>query len=100
MAHLYKAIQWEDALGHYHVADTSDLANDSAAWWIPARFLKMPLEDFIILLKDSCHATIDGFYPDSNNGKSLLLFHWEKEADAHKYLLWVNRMARQGNWTI
>lgn len=98
--HLYKAVEWEDALGYWHVADTSDLANDSAAWWIPARHLNIELTQFITLLRDEYNAVIDKFYPDSNNGKSLLLFHWEKQADAHKYLLWINRMARQGGWTI
>lgn len=100
MAHLYKASEWQTPSGNWFVADTSDLANDSAAWWIPARFLNMTLEDYILLLKNEYKATIDKFYPNANNGKSLLTFHWDSYNNAHKYLLWVNRMARNGNWTI
>lgn len=100
MAHLYKTSEWQSPSGAWYVADTSDLAHDSAAWWIPARFLKISLEEYILLLKDTYNATIDKFYPESNEGKSLLLFHWDNYSDAHKYLLWVNRMARNGNWTI
>ena len=98
--HLYKASEWESASGHWYVADTSDLVNDSAAWWIPARLLNLTLKDYIDLLVNTYNATIDGFYPESNKGKSLLVFHWEQYNDAHKYLLWINRMARNGNWTI
>lgn len=98
--HQYKVSEWESASGHWYVADTSDLANDSAAWWMPARLLNLTLEDYIDLLVNTYHATIDGFYPESNKGKSLLVFHWEQYNDAHKYLLWINRMARNGNWTI
>lgn len=98
--HLFKVSEWESASGHWYVADTSDLANDSAAWWIPARLLNLTLEDYIDLLVNTYNATIDGFYPESNKGKSLLVFHWEQYNDAHKYFLWINRMARNGNWTI
>ena len=50
MAHLLKVAEWQDTAGRWRVADTSDLANDSAAWWYPARMLNMPLEEYINLL--------------------------------------------------
>lgn len=99
MAHLYKATEWCNA-GRWNVADTSDLAKDSAAWWIPARILNLSLEDYIMLLVNEYHATIDLWSPNSNNGKSLLLFSWKNYNDAHKYLLYINRIARNKNWTI
>lgn len=100
MAHMYKASEWTDASRKWHVADTSDLANDSAAWWIPARILGLSLVDFVLLLKNEYNANITGWYPDSNNGKSLLLFNWDNYNDAHRYLLYINRIARNKNWTI
>ena len=84
--HQYKASEWKSGRKWY-VADVADLANDSAAWWIPARILNLSLEDFVILLKNDYNATIDGWYPESNNGKSLLTFSWFNYSDAHKYLL-------------
>jgi len=99
---VFKAVEWKDGINRWHVADTSDLANDSAAWWIPARILNLPLTDFILLLKNEYKADIDGWFPESNNGKSLLLISWSNEnySYAHKYLLYINRIARNKNWTI
>lgn len=97
--HQYKASEWKSGRKWY-VADVSDLANDSAAWWIPARILNLSLEDFVMLLKNEYNATIDGWYSESNNGKSLLTFSWFNYSDAHKYLLYINRVARNKNWTF
>ena len=71
MAHLYKASEWEVA-GKWYIADTSDLGNDSAAWWIPARIIGISLTDYILLLQNEYHAVIDKYCPDANNkiGKS------------------------------
>ena len=99
MKSIYKASEWKSGRKWY-VADISDLANDSAAWWIPARILNLSLEDFVMLLKNEYNATIDGWYPESNNGKSLLTFSWFNYSDAHKYLLYINRVARNKNWTF
>lgn len=97
--HQYKASEWQSGT-RWCVADTSDLAHDSAAWWIPARILDLSLEDFVLMLINDYHATIDGWYPEANNGKSLLLFSWKNYSDAHKYLLYINRIARNKHWTI
>jgi hypothetical protein len=99
MAHLLKMSEWKTGT-HWHVADVNDLANDSAGWWHPARMLGVSLEDFVLLLINEYHATIQGWYPESNNGKSLLIFTWENYSDAHRYLLDMNRIARNKNWTI
>lgn len=96
---MYKASEWKSASDRWYVADTSNLGNDSAAWWIPARIFDLSLEDYILMLKDKYHATIDGWYPESNNGKSLLVFSFKEYKDAHQYLLDVNRIARNKNWT-
>ena len=97
--HQYKASEWKSGT-RWHVADTNDLAHDSAAWWIPARILNLSLEDFVLMLVNEYNATIDNWYPEANNGKSLLIFSWKNYADAHKYLLYINRIARNKNWTI
>ena len=97
---IYKASEWSNVPGRWEVGDVSDLAHDSNGWWIPARFLGISLEDWIIKLRDEHHAIIDKFIPGSNKGKSLLLYHWDNYNDAHKYCLWINRMSRNNNWTI
>ena len=97
--HQYKASEYKIG-NRWHVADVTDLAHDSSAWWIPARMLNLSLEDFVLMLVNEYHATIDKWFPNSNNGKSLLLFSWENYTDAHKYLLYINRVSRNKNWTI
>ena len=95
----HKASEW--VIGNkWYVADVSDLANDSAAWWIPARLLNLSLEEYVLMLKETYNANIDKFCPNSNNGKSLLIFSWNNYNDAHKYLLYINRVARNQKWTI
>lgn len=97
--HQYKSSEWQSG-NKWYVADTSDLANDSAAWWHPARMLNITPEEYILMLKNEYHANIDKWCPESNNGKSLLIFSWDNYSDAHKYLLYINRIARNKNWTI
>ena len=99
MAHLLKMSEWKVG-GKWHVADVNDLAHDSAGWWHPARMLGLSLEDFVLLLINEYHATIKGWYPESNNGKSLLLFSWDNYSAAHRYLLDMNRISRNKVWTI
>ena len=86
MAHLLKMSEWKTGTD-WHVADVNDLTHDSAGWWHPARMLNISLEDFVLLLINEYHATVQGWYPESNNGKSLLLFSWKNYSDAHRYLL-------------
>ena len=98
MKRLYKATEW--VVGKkWYVADTSDLGKDSAAWWIPARILNLSLEDYILMLVNEYHAEV-AWFPESNNGKSLLIFSFANYNDAHKYLLYINRVARNKNWSI
>ena len=97
--HIYKCSEWVFN-NKWHVGDVTDLANDSNAWWVPARFLNISLEEWIDQLVNVHKATIDKYCPDANNGKSLLIYHWNSYNDAHKYLLWINRMARNNSWTI
>ena len=100
MSRIFKASEWSCVNGQWHVGYTSYLAHDSNAWWLPARFLGISLETWIEKLINEFHATVTDFFPHSNNGKSLLLYHFKDYKDAHNYMLWLNRQARNHNWTI
>ena len=97
---IYKASEWSNVPNQWQVGDVSDLGNDSNAWWIPARFLNLSLVEWIKKLINEFHATVTDFIPDANKGKSLLLYHFKDYKDAHNYMLWLNRQARNHNWTI
>jgi len=99
MAHLYKVTEWKQG-SSWSAGDTSDLAHDSNLWYIPPRMLGISLEDWILKLKNEFNATGFHFYPKANGGKSLLIYHWENYNDCHRYVLWINKKSREGNWTI
>ena len=94
MAHVYKVSQWQGASGRWYCNDVADLAGPSAKWYTPARMLGISLCDYVLLLKDKFNAS--GF--KYNEEKDVLIFSWEKESDAHRYLLWINKMARKANF--
>lgn len=97
---IYKVEEWQGALGHWHVGDQSDLAHNSNLWYIPPRLLGLSLEEWIFKLKNEFNATGFKFYPDANDGKSLLTFYWVNYADCHKYVLWINKQARNNHWAF
>lgn len=96
---LYKVEEWQNG-SSWRAGDMSDLKNNSNLWYIPPRMLGLSLEEWILKLKNEFNATGFHFYPDANGGKSLLTYYWDNYSDCHKYTLWVNRKAKEGNWTF
>ena len=102
MGKQYKATEYQDELGKWHVGEYSDLAHYSNGWWVPARFLNISLEDWVLMLVNEFNAHITRFIPEcpTPDKISLLLYEWDNHADAHRFLLWLNRQARNQNWTF
>lgn len=96
---LYKVEEWQNG-SSWRAGDMSDLKNNSNLWYIPPRMLSLSLEEWILKLKNEFNATGFCFYPEANGGKSLLTYYWVNYEDCHKYTLWVNRKAKEGNWTF
>ena len=103
MSHILKLSEWESSSGRWHAADTSDLANMSAFWAHPMRLLGQTPQEYIEMLRDKYHASEFKFYKTEETGTkdhSLLLFSFEKYADAHKFVLDINRIARNKNFWV
>ena len=103
--HLYKSEIWQDGAGHWHVADTHDLAHDSSIWVHPARLLDMTGAEFAKYLIDTwkvdhIHYFIKDEYKHDPKHCGLLYFYWNDYNQAHKYQLYINKIARHKNWTI
>lgn len=94
--HVYQAKEWQDIAGDWSVADTNDLGNNSAVWWIPPQIFGLSYEDYINMLVKRYHVTTLTY----NYEKNVLLFSWTNYADAHRYLLDINRIARRRNFKI
>ena len=93
MSHVYKATQWQSPTGYWYVADTSALERNSASWLIPPKVFGISNEEYIIMLKEKYHVS-------KMSMTNILLFSWEKESDAHKYLLDINRIARNKKFMV
>ena len=91
---IFKVSEWLSAAKRWYVADTTTFSK----WWIIPRFLNMSLEEYILLLKNTYHASHFKY----DFAKNTLIFSWaEKDYTyAHKYMLWVNRMAKNHSWSI
>lgn len=96
MVKIYKAEEWQSGSGRWHVADTHDLANNSAVWWIPPKIFDLSYEDYIYMLIDKYNIDYLSYSLQSN----VLLFSWKNHTDAHRYLLDINRIARNKNFQI
>ena len=94
MAHLYKTTEWQGGSGKWYCNDVADLTGPSAKWWTPARMLNMSLTDYILMLKNDFNAIIAGYCSDTD----VLLFHWDKYSDCHKYVLFINKESRKRNF--
>lgn len=93
---LLKYSEWQSGSGRWFVNDISDLTSVRSMWWIPARLLEISLDNFILMLKNDFKVDYLTF-----NGKTLIYSWAEKNySNAHKFLLFINRKAREKNFII
>lgn len=93
MNRLYHASSWQGSSGRWFVADVTAVGKMSSAWWMPARMLNISLTDYVKLIV-KYHASNITF-----DGKTLL-FSFDKQADAHKWELYLNSAAKKSGFRI
>lgn len=96
---IYKLNEWQSPTGLWYVAHTDNMKLNR--WWLIPQALGMNYEDYIHMLIEQYHASHMHFYtyPEGDKRNSLLSFAFEKYADAHKFLLDMNRVFKKLNWT-
>ena len=96
---IYKLNEWQSPTGLWHVAHTDNMKLNR--WWLIPQALGMSYEDYIQMLIEQYHVSHMHFYTYSEGDKrnSFLSFAFEKYADAHKFLLDMNRTFKKLNWT-
>lgn len=84
------------------MADTHDLSHDSSVWVHPARLLDMTASEYATFLINEWKVDHIHYYnkDTSRENCGLLYFWWKKYDIAHKYQLFINRKAKEKNWTI
>lgn len=94
---IYKYNEWQDIAGHWHVGHTDNMK--LSRWWMAPQALGMSYEQYIQILKEQYHASHFKFYTYHDARNSFLYFSFDNYADAHRYLLDMNRVFRKLNWT-
>ena len=95
MAHILKYEEWE-INGDWYCNDTSDLCGIAGKWWVPARMLQLPLEEYTQML-------ISDFEPDFiryNKEADVLLFSWRSQTKMRKFKNWLNAQARKHQFYV
>ena len=95
---VYKLNEWQSASGLWRVAHVDNMSLNR--WWMLPHALGMSYEDYIQMLKEKYNASHFGFYTYEDKRNSMLIFAFEKYADAHRYLLDMNRILRKKGWVI
>lgn len=93
---LYKMEEWKASSGNWYCNCVSNLGGGSGSWWIPARILEMPLDEFVKLLISKFKVSDIKYFEDKN----LLLYSWKKQSDMRIYKNFVNKVAREKNFQI
>ena len=96
MKELFKVTEFQSASGHWHVGNFSHVGLGSSRWYVIPRLLNIPLDKYIILLREY-HATIESWTEYDKGEPPFLYYYWSNYQDAHKFLLMVNREARAKN---
>ena len=94
---IYKYTEWQGASGRWYVAHTDNMK--LSRWWMAPQALGISYEAYIQMLIEQYHASHIKFYTYHDNRNSFLCFSFDKYADAHRYLLDMNRVFRKLNWT-
>lgn len=92
---IYKMKEWQGASGLWYCNNVDELALGSGNWWLPSRVLGITPAELIERLVKVYN--VDRIH--YNKEKNFLNFAWTSEhyADCHKFVLYVNRMARNKN---
>ena len=97
MSHLYKLSEWQSPTGVWYVNDTTELAGNAGMWWMPARVLGMKPVEFVDWI-------IREYEPDNIiwSDNKCFFYSWNEENynKAHKFLLYVNKVARSRNCIV
>ena len=94
---IYKLNEWQSASGQWCVAHTDCMKLNR--WWIIPHALGISYEEYIHMLIEKYHASHIKFFTYSDSRNSLLIFSFDKYADAHRFLLDINKVFRKLNWT-
>lgn len=97
MATVYKVTEWQGGGkdGYWYCEHTSSYPVGVEKWVCPSRILGITPADFIKFIMKEYNAEIFGRADGSFVG-----WRWKNYADCHRYVLFINRKAREKGFQI
>ena len=90
---LLKYTEWQGSSGLWYCNDVSDFTSKRGLWYVPARLLKISLDNFVeMLIKD--------FEVDYIAFNEILIYGWYDQNKMRKFKNWINAEARKRNFII
>lgn len=92
MSQILKVKEWQGASGNWYVGDVDTWTG----WRAIADMMDIDMNGYIDMLVEKYHALVE--IPEND----FILFFWTKDdyKHAHKFLLDVNRVARNKGWKV
>ena len=95
--HVLKLTEYQSpGSGAWHALDCTNVGQCSDAWYFLPRMLNISVTDYIKMLVSKYHASGLDFSPS----KGTLFFSFEKHEDCHRFVLDMNREARNRKFYI
>ena len=96
MKHLLKYSEWRGSSEVWRASDVSNLKDGSNAWWLPARLLSITPDAFVLLLKNKFKVS----YLSYSKDKNVLSFGWDNYIDCHKFVSYINKIAKEKKFFV
>lgn len=93
---IYKLTEWQSSSDIWYCSCVDNLAQNSGAWWLPARVLNISPAEFIKLLLTKYKPDIFSF----NKEKCVCIWGWKDQSKMRLYKNWLNAEARKANFQI
>lgn len=93
---IYKLTEWQNSSGIWYCNCIDNLAQNSGAWWLPARVLNISPADFIKLLLSKYKPDVFSF----NKEKCFCCWGWKDQSAMRKFKNELNAEARKVNFQI
>jgi len=97
---MYKITEWTDPTGQWMCGGNYSAKTPQGKWWYPARMMNMDVVDYIKFIQSFGGSHFQYFPKEDVNSVSgdVLCFSFDKYADAHKFVLEINKRARKEGW--
>ena len=93
---IWQCSEWQGASGYWYCNCTSNLSNDGAKWYVPARILNISPADFIKLIINKYGADIVGY----NQERNFFHYAWTEKTKMRSFKNFINAEARKKNFLI